>query len=244
MKMRNHILRMVSVFFLVLMLVGCGIATYRYVESSFIPIADTTTSVTTQYNVTDNEGNLSLVKTGEGPSLLLCYVVTSRASVPAFESYFKSTYQRNYNGSSVSSSDVVSYTSGSLKYTLHQFSDNNGTRYRAPGYYAVANVPTAPLLQFRLDLTDDPVDGGKKIINVTVENGSYSMKGLNSLTRYNGEAFTTQIAEITNNTTQFPDYTIEESESTLYLHIFAAASIMFNNILWSELSHLGYKQLN
>ncbi|MEA5028949.1 MAG: hypothetical protein VB056_08700 [Sphaerochaeta associata] len=249
MKMRNHILRMVSVFFLVLMLVGCGIATYINITSSVFAIDknDTLTSITAKYSVSNYSEQLSMISTGGGPALMLGYIVTNRTEVPSFNSYFKSTYQRNNIGLPVSTQEIVTYSSDSLDYSLYQFSDSAETEFRAPGYYALADSPTNPDLQFKLEIGLDPIRPTNKVINFTNLVGSYSLQGLPELRRFNGESFNTTISSILSDLENYPDYAIVGSEGSLYLHIFAASSITrgnFSNIYWTNLAHLGYLQLN
>lgn len=247
MKMRNHILRMVSVFFLVLVLGGCGIATYINIESSFIKKSDNTSEITIEYTVTNYSENLSLVSIGGGPSLMLCYAVTNRKDIPSFNSYFKTKYQRNNIGIPLSTPNIVSYTSESVEYTLYQFSDSNGTEFKAPGYYALANDPINPQLQFKIGIGVDSNSSQNKVINFTQLVGSYTLQGLPVLRRYDGTPFESTISTILSDRADYPDYSIEESEGSLFLHIFAAASITkgdFNNIYWSDLAHLCYFQIN
>lgn len=249
MKMRNHILRMVSVFFLVLVFGGCGIATYINITSSVYAIEknDTLTSITAKYSVSNYSEQLSMISIGGGPALMLGYIVTNRTEIPSFNSYFKTTYQRNNIGLPVSDQKIVTYTSGSMNYALYQFSDDNETEFRAPGYYSLADSPTNPDLQFKLEIGLDPIRPTNKVINFTSLAGSYSLQGLPELRRYNGESFNTTISSILNDLESYPDYAIVGSEGSLYLHIFAASSITrgnFSNIYWTDLAHLGYLQLN
>lgn len=249
MKMRNHILRMVSVFFIVLVLVGCGIATYISITSSVYAIDknDTLTSITAKYSVSNYSEQLSMISIGGGPALMLGYIVTNRTEVPSFNSYFKSAYQRNNIGLPVSTQEIVAYTSGSMNYALYQFSDGAENQFRAPGYYALADSPTNPDLQFKLEIGQDPSNIANDVINYNKLSGSYTLQGLPELRRYNGESFNTTISSILNNLESYPDYAIVGSEGSLYLHIFAASSITrgnFSNIYWTDLAHLGYLKLN
>jgi hypothetical protein len=245
MKMIQKLLHKASVFFLatLLLLTGCGIATYFYVISAVTAGSDSIDSVSGSYAVSNYAENLSLITVGGGPGLLLCYTVTDSANTPSsISTAFSSQYIRNNNGIAVTNDLVLESTSNHV----YQFSDSTGTKFRAPGYVLLADNPTSVDISFKLQRAADSSDSSLRILNLSVTNGSYSMNGTGELRRYNGTSFPLQASTIIANPDSYPDYQVSETSKTLYLHVFAAMSITegsFSNIYWTQLVHLGYIEL-
>lgn len=244
MKMNKTLLLKASAFFLLLstLLFSCGIPTYFYVVSNFSQGSGDDSSVSGSFTFTDPYNNLSWIDTGTGPSVMLAYIVTYSQTTPSFSSLFTSTYKRsNNNGIPVTEDELLSYVNGDNTYKLHRFSDNSGTVFTSPWYIAYANTPSTP--DFAVTLTK-AVDN---YIDLSFTSGNYSLSGSSRLARYNGSAFITEIQTIRNSEATYLDYTISDTEQTMYCHIFAAVNVSqgdFSNNFWTDLKHLGYIKLN
>lgn len=243
MKMNQKLLHKASVFFLatLLLLTGCGIATYFYVISAVTAGSESIDSVSGSYAVSNYAENLSLITVGGGPGLLLCYTVTDSEDTPSsVATAFSSQYIRNNNGIAVTNDLVLETTNNHV----YQFSDSTRTKFRAPGYVALADNPTNVDISFKLQRAADSLDSSLRILNLSVTNGSYSLKGTGELRRYDGTSFPMLASTILSDKESFPDYQVSETpKETLYLHVFAAMSITegsFSNIYWTQLTHLGY----
>ncbi|MDD4036826.1 MAG: hypothetical protein PHF06_00445 [Sphaerochaeta sp.] len=232
MKMRNHILRMVSVFFLVLMLVGCGIMTVFSIDYSF-------DSNTTTFTFTNPDNILSWIKQSTGPSLLLAYIVTDEPANPTILSTkFNSEFRRNIvDGRMISSGSVIlNTTSNNKEYTLYKLSDSNSNEFNAPYFFSTATNPLNPDIQFSVSLTSN------NTLQFTVISGSYTNPSL-ELTRFNGESFITVPSEVAD----FPDYVVSSTAvGSLYIHVYAAINISegdFSNKYWTRLESVASIQL-
>jgi len=255
MKMRNHILRMVSVFFLVLVLGGCGMAVIFYIDS-YIDVTDndTETTLSGSYVVRNDEfNNLSLIKDDTGPSLWLGYVVSDSytISTTSIVNLFNSTYGKNPYGRTIdpfSESDPAVLTLSDNSYALFQFSDTNRSDdYAAPLYHATAVDHTSPEDTFTITKTD--VNSTYVEFTLAFDNAKFvSHVDGGILRRFDGSRFRNNVtySEILSNN-DLLDYKISSTTSgKLYCHIFAAMNVTegsFSNIYWTNLAYLGYLQL-
>jgi len=242
MKMRNHILRMVSVFFLVLVLAGCGIMTVFSVDYSY---TSGTAPKSGRFVFTDSDNRLSWITPSTGPSLLLCYLVTTEIAPPTgIATKFNTEFKRSITDGRMIPSDskILSITSGSETYSLYKFSDANEIAVNSPYFLATASSPTTPDIEFSLSLD------GSKTLQFSIDSGSYTFHASGPLTRFNGQPFETEPSTIINaSSTDYPDYVVPNTGGTLYLHIFAAMNASegdFNNIFWTSLEPVGYITLN
>lgn len=239
MKMNKTLLRLVSVFFIVLVLAGCGIATYFYITVAYTPLGGSSVSVSGQFTFTDSNNNLDLISAGDGPSLLLTYLVTTEQNPPSsIKTEFSTQYKRNGNGSVVTQANVLTVTSGSNTYRLYQFSDSLQTLFRAPTYIAHATNPKNPNFEFSIVKQSD------NTLAMSFPTGSYTRNDSGILTRFTGEPFETTPGTIVANPDGFPDYVVPSTGGTLYLHIYAAIHVSSNNKFWTDLYYVGYIQLN
>jgi len=252
MKMRNHILRMVSVFFLVLVLVGCGMAVIFYIDSRILDSDDTSTSLSGTYSVTNDAfNNLALIEEDTGPSLWIGYMVSDLSTISSSSiiNLFASTYGKKPNGRtidkiSLSNPAVVSASDGS--YALFQFSDVNGANdYAAPLYHATAVNHTDPEDTFTI--TKSEIDSTHSEFTLSFENSKFiiHVDGGN-LRRYDGTPFRNDVSF--SEASSYTDYLFSPNPSSeLYCHIFAAVNVTrgaFSNIYWTPLTYLGVIQLD
>ena len=236
MKMRKHTLRMVSVFFLVLMLAGCGIKTVFTVDYVF---------ASNTFTFTDPMNSLSWITPSTGPSLLLSYLVSTESAPPSsIASKFNSEFRRLISDGRMipSDSEILSVTSGSETYSLYKFTDSNALSQNAPYFLATATNPTNPDLEFSLSLNADDT------LQFTIVSGSYLPHTSGSLTRFNGLPFETEPGTIINSSeNDYPDYVVPNTGGTLYLHVYAATNVSegdFNTIYWTKLEPVVSIQLN
>ena len=247
MKMYRPLLRMVSVFFsAIILLNSCGIATYFNLTSGSIQAGNTNGEVVYGiFKVTDNNSSLSMISPGTGPSLVLSYIVTDSPDPPAFITPFKTNYRRSiYNGVPIRSQELLSITSSDEIYRLHIFNDSAETHFRSPRYIAVANDPLQVEDTFRLQRVDESANTYSMLLSFDA--GLYTYNGNGTLRRYDGTLFTSDQTTILHRPENYPDYTIRQPGSRLYLHIYGAVSVgegMFSNIYWTELTHFGYINL-
>ena len=247
MRMKIHILRLVSVFFIVLVLVGCGImtvftVTYAYNSGS---IANSG-----KFTFTDLDNRLSWITPSTGPSLLLSYIVTTEFEPPSgITTKFNSEFKRSIaDGRMIpSDSQILSVASGSNIYSLYKFSDSTINSFDSPHFMATANNPLIPNIEFSFSLNSD------NTLQFSIDLGSYSVHSSGPLTRFNGQPFETDPSKIINSAyinssyINYPDYVVPSTGGTLYLHIYAAINTSegdFNNIFWTSLHYVGYIQLN
>jgi len=242
MKMRNHILRMVSVFFLVLVLGGCGIMTVFSVNYSY---HQGNSANSGRFLFSDPDNRLSWITKSTGPSLLLCYLVTTEFEPPAgIATKFNSEFKKSITDGRMIPSDskILSVTSESETYSLYKFSDSNDLSQNSPYFLATATNPTSPDLEFSLSLNAD------NTLQFTIVSGSYLLHTSGSLTRFNGLPFETESSTIINSSgNDYPDYVVPNTGGTLHLHVYAAMNVSegdFNNIFWTSLEHVAYITLN
>lgn len=242
MKMRIHILRLVSVFFIVMVLVGCGIMTVFTVTYAY---NSGTSNISGEFIFTDSADNrLSWITPSTGPSLLLCYLVTTESAAPSIvATKFDSEFKRNIADGRMIPNDfkILTVTSGSSEYSLYKFSDSSYTNFGSPHFLASASNPSNPDLEFSLSLNSD------NSLQFSIDSGSYTLHASEPLTRFTGSPFQIVTSEIVSYPTQYPDYVVQNTGGTLYLHIYAAINVSegeFNNIFWTNLRHVGYIQLN
>jgi len=254
MKMRIHILRLVSVFFIVMVLVGCGIAVIFYIDSYIDTNEnDTPTTLSGTYRVTnDSFNNLALIEDDTGPSLWLGYVVSDSSTLSASGSIiskFNETYVRRPNGRTIdpfSESDPAVLTLSDNSYALFQFSDTNRLNdYAAPLYHATAVDHTSPEDTFTITKSD--VDATHVQFTLAFDNAKFvSHIDDGILRRYDGTQFRNDVPYSEKGS--FPDYFYSKNPSNeLYCHIFAAITVTegsFSNIYWTNLAYLGVLQLD
>lgn len=252
MRMRIHILRLVSVFFLVLVLAGCGIAVIFYITSSIVPGDDTITTLSGTYSVTNDEfNNLALIEEDTGPSLWLGYVVSDSytISTTSIINLFNSTYGKKPYGRTIdpfSESDPAVLTLSDNSYALFQFSDTNRSNdYAAPLYHATAVDRTSPEDTFTITKSD--IDSTHIQFTLAFANSKFDSHidgGI--LRRYDGTQFRNDVPYSEKGA--FPDYFYSPNPSNeLYCHIFAAMNVTegaFSNIYWTNLAYLGVIQLD
>lgn len=250
MKMNKTLLLKASAFFLLItLLFSCGIPTYFYVNYEFIKGSGLASdTVTGEFKFTDTYDNFSWIISGTGPSVMLSYIVTSSPSIPSFNSLFSSTYKNkrsSNNGVAVEDDALLTYDSGGYTYTLHRFSDENGTEFDKPHYTAYDNNHSALKIKIILTKTND------NFMNLVITDGNdtsptypYLYSGSQRLARFDGSTF---LDSFPSNTSNYPDYTILSEPEGLYCHVFAAVNVsqgLFTNNFWTDLKHLGYIQLN
>ncbi|MDX9823998.1 MAG: hypothetical protein RBU26_03570 [Sphaerochaeta sp.] len=233
MKMRNHILRMVSVFFLVLVLGGCGIMTVFSVDYSF-------NSDTTTFTFTNPDNILSWITPSTGPSLMLAYIVTDEPKHPSIlATKFNSEFRRNVvDGRMIpSGSKILSTLKDDKEYTLYKLSNSNGNEFNAPYFFSTATNPLNPDIQFSLSLTSN------NTLRFSIVSGSYTNPN-QELTRFNGNSFIAVPSEIAD----FPDYVVSDTVvGSLFIHVYAAINVSegdFTNRFWTELHPVASIPLN
>ncbi len=254
MKMRNHILRMVSVFFLVLVLGGCGMAVIFYIDS-YIDVTDndTETTLSGSYVVRNDEfNNLALIEDDTGPSLWIGYMVSDSSTISSSSSIinlFASTYGKKPNGRTIdkiSLSNPAVVSASDRSYALFQFSGiNSSNDYAAPLYHATAVDHTSPEDTFTITKTD--VNSTHVEFTLAFDNAKFvSHIDGGILRRYDGTQFPNDVPYSEKGA--FPDYFYSTNPSNeLYCHIFAAMNVTegsFSNIYWTSLAYLGYLQLD
>ena len=256
MKMRNHILRTVSVFFLVLMLVGCGIAVIFYIDS-YIDVTDndTETTLSGSYVVRNDEfNNLALIEDDTGPSLWIGYLISDSKTIPhtSIISKFADTYGRKPSGRTIdriSQSNPSVLTLNDASYSLFQFSDTNSANDNAaPFYHATALNPNSPEDTFVITKSIIDTQNIEFLLSFTESKfGSHVDGGV--LRRFDGSRFRNNVTyseSLSNN--NLIDYKISSTPSGhLYCHIFAAMNVTegeFSNIYWTNLAYLGHLQLD
>ena len=247
MKMYRKLLRMVSVFFVVLSLFSsCGIATIFNIDATVHKGDKNGDTVFGNLTISDPHGNLSLVTQGTGPSLMLGYIVTNAASPPNVTSSFDSTYRRNiYNGVRLQNQEIISITNAEQTYRLHLFSDSSRTEFRTPYYLATADNPISAESTVRLTRILTDTDPNRYELQLSFDAGVYTPHVLGNLRRYDGTLFTTNQSVIVQSES-YPDYTITQEGDALFLHVFAAFTVdegLFSNIYWTRMTHLGYIEL-
>jgi hypothetical protein len=250
-----------SVFFCLLLLLGsCGIPQLFYVETSLDKITvEDDTSVSAEFEVTDDESdNLDSVDSGEGPSLMLFYILDEANSTTfiaqgvddgiqdAFEDEY---YPSISNGKPVSPSTsdpvIVSYTaSDDTTYDLYAFASEDGTQFSASEYIMYAEDPENPDLVFTL--TSSLIeDDSTYEMELAATDGSYDFTYAATdgiLRRYDGSSFLVSSSEI--QSTDDEDYAnvASSGSSTYYVYVFAAFCVKsdsFTNTFWTDLVYIG-----
>ncbi|AEV28288.1 hypothetical protein SpiGrapes_0430 [Sphaerochaeta pleomorpha str. Grapes] len=252
MKMKRKLLPAVSVFFCILILAGCGIATIFYITGSVtIDDEDSDIFINASFNVySDEYNNLDLIKTGTGPSLMLFYILTDSndtSFVANIKSNFSSIYKNSPYGkivnTSVSNPIVLTYTNtvSNKTYDLFAFSDPNRVQFSAPHYIASADDPNNS--NFSFSLTRDGDTSLLYEIIPTIISGDFSVQTSENLRRYNGNKFLSDTNEMTDKL-DYESISVQDiQDSTYYCHVFAAMCVSegsFNNIFWTSLASLGY----
>lgn len=246
---------MVSVFFLVLMLAGCGMAVIFHIDSYILASDDTSTSLSGSYIVRNDEfNNLSLIKNGTGPSLWIGYMVSDSYTISSSNiiNLFDSTYGKKPNGRtidkiSLSNPAVVSASDGA--YALFPFSNTNSSNDNAaPLYHATAFDPINPEDTFVITKSSIDTQNIEFLLSFTGSKfGSHVDGGI--LRRFDGSRFRNNVtySESLSNSNLI-DYKISATPSGhLYCHIFAAMIVTegsFSNIYWTDLAYLGHLQLD
>lgn len=236
MKMNQKLLLTASVFFVLLVLVGCGIATIFYNDVSYSEISPVPETEVQGSFIFTNDDSLKMITPGTGPSLLLGYTVTDSSNTPHevnYEKEFDTRYRKNgYFGQAISSSEILSITNNDKQYRLYQLSDSTHEVFRSPGYVATAQNNLTPNCTYKVELQAD------NTLELTISTNPYILHNIGNLRRFNGYVFTKT------DYSSFPDYTISDSPgSTFYIHLFGAMNVsegVFSNIFWSPLSYLGY----
>lgn len=250
MKMKRKLLPTVSVFFCILILASCGIATLFFVSYSFTPGSDTGDSVSGSFFVSsDTYNNLDLVKTGTGPSLMLFYVLSNSKTIPysSISNTFSTNYKKSPYGrivtTSVSDPIVLTYTDSSgASFNLFAFSDTDRKLFSAPQYILSADVPSANNLEFSLSRSGNTASG-YEIIPIR-DAGAYTFQTAGNLRRFNGTQFSSDTEDIQDATVDYD--TVDTSliqDATYYCHVFGAMCVSqgdFNNIFWTNLTYLGH----
>jgi len=247
MKMNKKLLRIASVFFVLLALIGCGIATIFYYEVSYAKgenQADDEVKGKFEFINDDSSTDdaLYMITPGKGPSLLLGYIVTDSQSSPSCSSQFISTFntkfrKNGYSGLAVSSLEILSVSYDNTQYALYKLSDSEGTVFKSPLYVASANDRLDPTCEFTLTLQDD--------FSLKLAIPNYTLSNTN-LCRYNGNKFSNEISKILNNSKNYPDYSVQPDSTSLYVHLYGAMNVSegeFSNIFWSPLYYLGSIEL-
>jgi hypothetical protein len=235
MKMNKKLLLTASVFFVLLVVLGCGLMTVFYIDPTISRLSKENTF---SISISDPHNNLSWIDNGEGPSLFLGYIVTDNQDIDYYsltnefsKQYIKKPFG-NHIKSSYATGPILDIESKSLK--LFAFS---GTTLAIPDYHATAIKTDKTSETF----TITPVNDGSGSIDfrITLDKGHYSLNQ-SSLVRYNGQPFT---QDGTGNL----DYILPpEIGSSKYCHFFAALNAgkgTFNNIYWSDMKYLGYIEL-
>lgn len=237
MKMNKKLLRIASVFFVLLALIGCGIMTVFSNEVSHAKesgVKNTEAKGTFTFVADDT---LKMITNGAGPSLMLGYTVTD-SSHPSFDSRFRSEFNTKYRknvsfGQAVSSSEILSVTIDDKLYKLYQLSDSSRRVFRSPTYVATAKNNLIPECSYTIELQTN------NTLKLAIP--SYDVH-YNDLRRFNGAVFATNGI----NSSDFPDYVISDTPGTFYIHLFGAMNVSkgaFSNIFWSPLYHLGSIEL-
>jgi len=238
MKMNKKLLLTASVFFVLVALIGCGVATIFFNDVSYekgTNLEDNQVKGTFKFV---NNDSLKMIAIGTGPSLLIGYTVTDTVDRTLFNSKFITEFNSRYRkdghfGRAVSSSEILSVTNEDTQYSLYQLSDSGGEVFRSPLYVASADDPLSPDCSYTIELKVD------NTLQLTIP--SYDVH-YDDLQRFSGAVFT----KIGANSTSFPDYTISDTPGTFYIHLYGAMNVSegdFSNIFWSPLSYLGTIQL-
>jgi hypothetical protein len=248
MKMNKKLLLTASVFFVLVALIGCGVATIFFYKVSHTEEKNQPNTVVKGKFEFVNEDLLTndplkMITMGTGPSLLIGYTVTDTVDRNPFNNKFITEFNSRYRkdghfGRAVSSSEILSVTNEDTQYSLYQLSDSGGEVFRSPLYVASAKNPLQPDCEYTLTLQDDNT--------LKLEVIEYNSWNSDNLCRYNGQIFETTISSILTNATKYPDYSLPTSSSTLYIHLYGAMNVSegdFSNIFWSPLSYLGTIQL-
>lgn len=239
MKMNKKLLLTASVFFVLLALIGCGVATIFFNDVFYekgTNLEDNQVKGTFKFV---NNDSLKMITIGTGPSLLIGYTVTDTVDRTLFNSKFITEFNSRYRkdghfGRAVSSSEILSVTNEDTQYSLYQLSDSGGEVFRSPLYVASAINPLEPDCEYTLTLQDDNT--------LKLEVTKYNSWNSSNLRRYNGQIFETTISSILPNATKYPDYSLQTSSSSLYIHLYGAMNVSegdFSNVFWSPLSYLG-----
>jgi hypothetical protein len=250
MKMNRKLLPMVSVFFCILILVSCGIATIFYVSYSFTAGSDTGGSVSGTFYVSSDEyENLDYITDGTGPSLMLFYVLSDESTISqsAIISKFSTTYKTTPYGKIVSTtSDPIVLSTDD--YDLYAFSDTASTSFSAPEYIYTCNDPDENSLEFTLT-TEGDSSSLYDIAPTQDSSENYTIQATGNLRRYNGDYFLSDTGEMDDEA----DYStsVDSSEAKVngeyYCHVFGAFCVSegeFNNIFWTSLVYLGYLEFS
>jgi len=236
-----------AVFFVVLMLAGCGMPNILYLDTNDYTF-DATKAGDTSVGISD------LVVTSTefddvscyGPSLMFFYTIANGDSDTnntisqsfAANTAFLNEYFPSYSGRPLNSTDVVEFTAGESR-QLYAFNKANGKKsileYKHPTYVVTTNSIGKELKN--LTLTYDEL--GKYFEIPSSYTGNYSLEG-SKLYRYNGYPF------LSSGFSSEDDYEKVTSGNTPYIYVYAAFCISpdgndagFNNIFWSQLIYLG-----
>ena len=235
MKMNKKLLRIASVFFVLLALIGCGIMTVFSNEVSHAKesgVKNTEAKGTFTFVADDT---LKMITKGAGPSLMLGYTVTDSRDA-SFESRYRSEFNTKYRknvsfGQAVSSSEILSVTIDDKLYKLYQLSDSYGRVFRSPTYVATAKNNLSPECSYAIELQTN------KTLKLTIP--FYDVH-YDDLCRFTGAVFT----KIGANSAS--DYIISDTPGTYHIHLFGAMNVSegeFSNIFWSPLYYLGSIEL-
>jgi len=241
MKMRNHILRLVSVFFLVLVLGGCGIMTVFSVNYSYYQDKSANSG---RFLFSDPDNRLGWITKSTGPSLLLGYIVTTESAPPSIiTNKFSTEYTRTIvDGRMIPSGpEILSVTSGSNTYSLYKFSDATQKSFDSPHFMATAIDPLFPDVEFNFTLNSD------KTLQFSIVSGSYKVHTSEPLTRFTGTPFETIPGTVVSYPDDYPDYLVPTIGGTLYLYIYSAINVSegdFTNRFWTELHPVASIPLN
>ncbi|MFA7118598.1 MAG: hypothetical protein WC159_07455 [Sphaerochaetaceae bacterium] len=243
----------VSVFFVVLSLTGCGIPSILYLIST----SDYNFTAISPYNESSYVGisSLSISSIDEyleycyGPSVMFFYSIGGSTehlvATSKFVTQFATQYINQPYGVAISTSDnnIMSVTdSDGYTQNLYGFNKLNesGQYFKAPYYNLYATTYSESLNDLKLTIADD-----KSHLTISNFGDKYTCEVPN-LYRYNGNAFKTSDYSTIDDDYAFVKNTAGDNSQDICIYIFAAFSIMkttessFGNNFWSPLLYLGY----
>jgi hypothetical protein len=250
MKMKRKLLPAVSVFFCILILASCGIATLFYVSYSFSDGDDNGDSVSGTFSVSSDEyDNLSLIETdpvSTGPSLMLFYVLSNDKDISysTITTKFSTTYKTSPYGKIVAT-DSDGIVLSTDDYDLYAFSDTDETTiFSAPEYIYTCNDPYENSLEFTLT-TERDTSSLYDIAMTQDSSENYTIQAIGNLCRYNGEKFLSDTGLMDAEADYSKSFSSSEAQADgeYYCHVFGAFCVSegeFNNIFWTNLVYLGY----
>jgi|LSQX01.2.fsa_nt_gb hypothetical protein len=237
MKMNKKLLRIASVFFVLLALIGCGVMTIFFATTTISRF-----TWTNQFKVTIDATSqmFDLIGDGNGPSLFLGYVVTGDSELNDYSSIttqFDKQYRHSPFGIHLTSGyhngPILEVGSSQLK--LFAFS---GTTLTTPEYHATSKKSHDSSEEFSIEL--EKASDNSYYFVLKSSNDRYT-SNISRLTRYNGKGFPLQL----DSSSQYDDY-ITGAAVNKFCHFFAAINVgkgEFNNIYWSTLRYLGSIQI-